>query len=255
MAIVGSLKSACASLAILGFFTGAAQADKLRFSTFEGAPAQEMSARILEEAYASIGIEFEVLRYPGLRSLKTANEGLVDGELSRFKAFQHDYPNLIPVPVSVNHLAGTAFSKNGDIELRGWNSLRGYTIGFTRGMKFAERGTAGMPIVIANSHQQLFQMLDLGRIDVAINPLVNGLAIIDRLGLEGIHALEPSLVRIDLYHFLHKRHETLVPRIADAIRAMQASGRIEQIRTQFFRSIVREPDAESLVRPPVLHDS
>ena len=72
---------------------------------------------------------------------------------------------------------------------------------------------------------------------MAINPLVNGLGIIGQLGLEGIHALEPPLVRIDLYHYLHQRHADLVPEIADTIRKMEASGRISEIRDQFFRDI------------------
>ena len=236
-----SLKFTWAALTIFGLYATAAQGGRLTFSSFEGSPGQEMSALILEEAYASIGIEIEVIRYPGLRSLKTANEGGVDGELSRVKAFEHDYPNLIPVPVPVNHLRGTAFSKNGGIELRGWGSLKDYTIGITRGMKFAERGADGMTIVRANSHEQLFQLLDKGRVDVAINPFVNGVVIIKKLKLEGIHALEPPLVYIDLYHFLHKRHVALVPRITDTIRKMEASGRIDDIRNQFFQDISEEP--------------
>jgi polar amino acid transport system substrate-binding protein len=225
------------ALIIFALHVTAAQAARLTFSSFEGSPGQEMSVLILKEAYASIGIEVEVIRYPGLRSLKTANEGRVDGEVSRVKAFERDYPNLIPVPVPVNHLQGTAFSKNGAIELRGWESLRDYTVGITRGMKFAERGTAGMAIVRANSHQQLFQLLDKGRVDVAINPFVNGVVIIKKLKLEGIYVLEPPLVRVDLYHFLHKRHAALVPKITDSIRKLEASGRIDEIRKQFFQDI------------------
>ena len=235
------LRFTWAALIIFGFHATAAQGARLTFSSFEGSPGQEMSALILKEAYASIGIEVEVIRYPGLRSLKTANEGGVDGELSRVKAFERDYPNLILVPVPVNQLQGTAFSKNGGLELRGWESLRGYTIGITRGMKFAERGTDGMAIVRANSHEQLFQLLDKGRVDVAINPFVNGVAIIKKLKLEGIHSLEPPLVRVDLYHFLHKRHAALVPKITDSIRKLEASGRIDEIRKQFFQDIAEAP--------------
>jgi len=241
MVQIKSLRLTLAALIIFGLHATAAQGARLTFSSFEGSPGQEMSVLILKEAYASIGIEVVVIRYPGLRSLKTANEGRVDGEVSRFKAFERDYPNLIAVPVPVNHLQGTAFSKNGAIELRGWESLRDYTIGITRGMKFAERGTAGMSTVRANSHQQLFQLLDKGRVDVAINPFVNGVVIINKLKLEGIHALEPPLMRIDLYHFLHKRHAALVPKITDSIRKLEASGRIDEIRKQFFRDIAEAP--------------
>lgn len=245
MAEAKSYQLTAAVLGVLGLFATAAQGQKLTFSTFEGSPGQDMSALILQEAYASMGVEIDVLRYPGLRSLKSANQGIVDGELSRFKAFQNDYPNLVPVPVPVNHLSGTAFTKIEGLQLRGWESLRGYSVGFTRGMKFAEQATAGMPVVRVNSHKQLFQLLDKGRIDVAINPLVNGLGIIEQLGLEGIRALEPPLVHIDLYHFLHKRHTDLVPRVTDTIRAMRASGRIDEIRNQFFRDIPKNYKASN----------
>lgn len=245
MVVEKTLQLALAGLLACSLFAAPAQAEKLTLSAFEGSPGQDMSAVILQEAYASMGFEIEVRRYPGLRSLKTANEGYVDGELSRVRAFEKDYSNLVRVPVPVNYLAGTAFSKIEDLELRGWESLNGYTIGITRGMKFAERGTAGMSIVYANSHKQLFQLLDKGRVDVAINPLVNGLAIIQQLKLEGVRALEPSLVHIDLYHYLHKRHAALVPQITATIQEMKASGRIDEIRGQFFQSVLKNPDSSS----------
>lgn len=237
MATTRSLKFSSVILVLLSLVVSAAQGQKLTFSAFEGSPGQDMSELILREAYASMGMEIEVLRFPGLRSLDTANKGIVDGELGRVKAFEHDYPNLVPVPLPVSYLSGTAFSKIDGLKLNGWDSLRGYSIGITRGMKFAEQGTDGMPIVEANSHEQLFQLLDRGRIDVAINPLVNGLGIIEKLGFEGIHALEPPLVHIELYHFLHRRHAALIPEVAETIRKMEASGRIDEIQNQFFRDI------------------
>ena len=76
----------------------------------------------------------------------------------------------------------------------------------------------------------MFKILDLGRADVAIETRVDGLEMLRKLNLKDIHMLEPLLVTIKLYHYLHKSNAALVRKITKVLQEMEAEGRIKAIR-------------------------
>jgi polar amino acid transport system substrate-binding protein len=49
------------------------------------------------------------------------------------------------------------------------------------------------------------------------------------LGFKGIVQLSPALKDVDMYLYLHKKHEALVPRLAKALRDMKADGTYNRI--------------------------
>ena len=226
-------------LHILFLGTSIVRAEELVFSTFQDAPIQKLSALIVKEAYASIGVTSTIKEFPGERALVIANGGSVDGGLSRISGIQQKYPNLIRIPVAVNSLQGMVFTKEIDFEVKGWESLKPYYLGIPLGAKFAETGTEGMNRVRVINHDNLFRMLNLGRIDAVISPLINGLSILKKLEMKNIRILEPALIQTDLYHYLHKKNSALVPKISAALSRMKDSGRIKEIRGQFLAEITQ----------------
>ncbi len=68
-----------------------------------------------------------------------------------------------------------------------------------------------------NSAEQAIEMLKLGRVELAVLPEPIGKSAIKRLGYGGIHAVAPPLDTAFLYHFIHKRHMSLVPMLTKAI--------------------------------------
>ena len=138
------------------------------------------------------------------------------------------------VPVAINALKGSVFTKTPGKNIRKWEDLRPLKIGLRLGAKYAEYGTQGMNVVSAPTNQMVFSMLDRNRIDVAISTALEGSIMIRKLRLEGITIIERPLVTLDLFHFLHKKHETIIPRITKALEAMAKEGRIEMIRKKAF---------------------
>lgn len=209
--------------------------EKLFFGTMDS-PLAQIGKKILHEAYQRMGIQIDARILPAERALYMLNGGKFDGEVLRIKGLEEHYPNLRIVPVPVIALEGVVFTKDVTFEITGWESLKPYKIGILRGSKFAEKGTQGMKVEPVTTYKQVLLKLYLGRNDVAVMDRTNGLTEIRKLNMQGIRILEPPLVTTDLYHYLHKKHENLIPKITQIIQEMVKEGVPKKIWEEYYTS-------------------
>lgn len=183
------------------------------------------------EAFRRVGLESRIVGNPSERSLYLANQGEVDGEGLRVAGLNSQYPNLIQVPERFIGISFVAFSKDATINLdRGWESLKPYRVAFITGWKMFEANASGARSVTkVDKPEQIFKMLDEGRIDLALYTRADGIVLIRDMGLSSIALLSPALKDVDMYLYLNKRHEAFVPRIAQALRDMKADGTYDKI--------------------------
>ena len=202
-------------------------------------PIADISARVLKEAYKRINIEVEFKKMPAERSIENSNNGLLDGEVNRITGIEKQYSNLIMIPFPINFLEGVAFTKKQNITINGWDSLKPYTIAIRLGTKFAEYGTKGMNVSKFVSNEKIFDLVSENRYDICISSRVVGLYQIKKQNLIGIKALDPPLVKHDLFHYLNKKHEDFVPIISREIQKMLQEGRISEIRKEYVKRLVK----------------
>jgi polar amino acid transport system substrate-binding protein len=69
--------------------------------------------------FKRIGVEVEVTTVPTERSLINVNSGIDDGDLFRVAGVEAEYPNVIRVPEKIMDNDFVAFTKRGDIRIRG----------------------------------------------------------------------------------------------------------------------------------------
>ena len=191
------------------------------------------AAEILREAYGKLGIKVEFKTFPSARSLQLANDGVIDGELVRIAGIQAKYRNLIRIPVSHVQAEQMAFSRNPDIPIQGWTSLKPWRLVFHRGYVAAEENTHGMNVQLVNDDSQAFKMVEHGRADIAIANRFTGNKILKELGLSDIHMLIPPVEVDPLYHYLNKKHLNLVPKITAVLEKMRAKGRFAEIYRRY----------------------
>ena len=118
------------------------------------------------------------------RVLINANTGVEDGDASRIPGLEKKYPNLVQIPVSVFHYEMAVFSKEIDLPVVTRDSIKPYNIGIIRGWKILEEISTGAHSVTSlESGEQVFSMLDKGRIQIALfekygheRPPANGIA-------------------------------------------------------------------------------
>ena len=100
-----------------------------------------------------------------------------------------------------------------------------YSVGHIRGHKIFESSLKpGTQITTVGTAEQLMNMLDKGRIDIALYRRWEGIALAEKMGIENIHVIEPSLAEKEVFIYLHKRHADKIPAIAAALRAIKAEG-------------------------------
>jgi len=218
-------------------WTQSVVSQQLVFSGIEGSVNSDISMRVLREAYKKLNIHITYRPLPGERAIQESNNGDVDGEVFRISNVQKKYTNLIMVPTQINVLQAVVFSKEFAFEVNGWSSLVNYNIGIQLGIKFAERGTKGMNRIMVDTNEQLFKMLNNGRVDIAVAALSNGLKTIRLLNFTDIKILQPPIKEFPLYHYLNKKHADLVPKINDVLSGMKKSGRMKAIRESMLKEL------------------
>ncbi|MDP2267279.1 MAG: transporter substrate-binding domain-containing protein [Thiobacillus sp.] len=176
------------------------------------------------EAFRRAGVQLRLVKLPAERGLINANAGTEDGDLTRIAGLDTLYPNLVQVPEKLIDWEFVAFGKNPTLPAK-MDVLRTQPIGHIRGWKIYENMLAGSTTVVASDDaEQLFRQLQLNRIDVALYERWLGVGLLRKQGIKGVYPLEPALAKREMYIYLHKRHAALVPKIAEALRAIKAEG-------------------------------
>ncbi|MEW6415728.1 MAG: transporter substrate-binding domain-containing protein [Pseudomonadota bacterium] len=208
---------------------------------FTTADGQGFLDLVAGEAFRRAGVRLQLVRLPAERGLVNANSGLEDGDLTRIAGLEASYPNLVRVPEKLIDWEFSAFSRQGPRQAS-WDSLRTRSMGHIRGWKIYEHKLAATPAEItAEDANQLFRLLQQGRIEIALFERWQGLARIEREQLAGVQVLEPPLARREMYIYLHKRHAALVPKIARALRDIKAEGLYGRLYREKVLSVVRAP--------------
>lgn len=195
----------------------------------------DIALKVLEEAYESCGIKISRKDYPILRAVRSADMGIVDGEIFKVKNLEKQYPDLVMVPVPVNYIELMVMMKKTSPPLQSWEKLKEQKIGIYRGVIFTRKMTAKSgckKVYEFETHEQIVKMIQLNRIDVGLFAKIAGKKIIKQLGATELTLTEPPLVQFPVYHYLNKKHAHLVPQIAKALKQMQVKGRIQQIRNE-----------------------
>lgn len=184
-----------------------------------------------KEALRRIGVDFKLVSLPSERSLYSANLGEVDGEGLRIAGLSGQYSNLVQVPERYIGISFVAFARDATIRLdQGWESLKPHRVAFINGWKmFEANASAARSVSKVDKPEQLFLMLDGERVDLALYTRADGVALARSMGLAAIAPIAPALKDVDMFLYLHKKHEALVPRLAQALREMKADGSYNRI--------------------------
>lgn len=198
----------------------------LNFAGIKNSVNHRICARRLEKVYEKLGIRIRTQTFPADRALILSNSGEFDGEVQRIDGIEENYPNLIKVPEPIFDLEASAFVKNAEITIDGWDSLKSYRAGISRGIKYLETNTDGMNPIIASSIEQLFYLLEAKRVDVVIISKNYGKEFIENHPRMHIILIEPPIIKVPLYHYLHKKHQAIVPFVMNTIRQLKDEGKL-----------------------------
>jgi len=195
---------------------------------------------VAREAFRRSGLDLTVVPLPIERALINANAGIEDGDLFRAAGFEKDYPNLVQVPQPLMDQDFVAFALRPDIEVRGWADLTRYSVGFITGQKIIERHLKDVKNLTATrDHDQLPALLVNGRADVVIDNRWVGVLVARRTKVAA-RVLEPPLLRVPMYMYLHRRHEALVAPLAAALAEIKRDGTWQRLYDRMLKPLETE---------------
>lgn len=186
--------------------------------------------RLVAEIFRRLDIEHELVWLPAERSLVFTNNGAVDAVVPRAAAIEKKYPDLVRVPVEVFRFDFMAYVRDPATSIDGWQGLKPYSVGLIKGWKIVEQNTGEARMISkVNDYEQLLNMLDKGRVDVAILDRVMGGWVLKNLGFE-LQPVEPPLASVPTYFYLHRKHAGLVEKISAVLYEMKRDGAYAEIQ-------------------------
>lgn len=159
----------------------------------------------------------------------------------RVAGLEKIYPNIRKIPEAIMSLRFVGFSKTIHKPLAGWDSLKPYDVAIINGWKILEKNVTGTrSLTRVASPGDLFNLIELGRAEIVLYGQWLGLQYIHDKGLSGIKLLSPPLAEKETFIYLHKKHQSLVPRAAQAIRDMKADGSFQRITDQTLGHLLKK---------------
>jgi polar amino acid transport system substrate-binding protein len=197
--------------------------------------------QIVAAVFREVGIRAEVQVFATAteRSLLNANAGIDDGMAMRIAGLETQYPNLIrvPEPLIVNDFV--AYTTKPRFATDNWKSLEPYVVSYIIGWKIFEKNvTQAREITQVRDADQLFGLLGSGRVDVALYERWQGLERVRAMGIKAL-VLEPPLARTDMFIYLHKKHEALVPGVSQALARLKKNGSYQRIQEATLAPLAR----------------
>ncbi len=191
--------------------------------------------------YERMNISIEIHPTSGARSLALAASGQTDGDIVRIGTVKHLHPSLRQVPVPTLDIEGYVFVKNEDRDTILQQDLSKLRVGRLNGVVQAELFSDGFEqLTTASSEEELFSMLAEGRLDAVVGDSFDGPLHSAKLGLTNIVPLARPFQVEPMFHYVHEKHEHLVPEIANVLAAMRGSGELEQITADALATLEEE---------------
>ncbi len=93
--------------------------------------------------------------------------------------------------------------------------------------------------VMVGEPLQMFSLLQEGRADIALYEKWQGLLQAKNSGLTGYQVLTPPFASMEMYMYLNKKHQVLVPQVARTLKQMKQDGTYQRIFHQTLGTLQR----------------
>lgn len=202
-------------------------------------PMSQVCATILPEAYRRLGYRLMLRDVPPIRADMEVNRGEADGFVFSDDRYLTTHPGSVRVDYPLGSDDIMVFSKGPVFPVEGWKSLGPYLVGYLKGMWVVEEEVRGVRSNPSNTPPQVFQMLESGRVDVAVMPYGLGLASLRTLGFKDIRVLQPAVTKVLLYHFLAAKNAALAPKLARIFKDMDQEGLLKRAIDRAYAPYLR----------------
>lgn len=213
----------------------------LVISVIPGNAVNQVGIPLFTRVYEQLGQAVTFAEVPTARESRMIEAGNIDAVMAQIDGHQQRNPGLIQVPVPLTQIHITAFVKGEQItrsELLERKSLR---LGRLRGLTFGLSWPEDVQWVEVNQTRQLIQLLNQGRIDAAISPELSAQYFVVEMGLTNISRLTTPLTSINVFHYIHRDHQHLLPGLTRILRRMEQNGALQTRHNAYRQQLGLSP--------------
>jgi len=224
-------------LAFLAVSTAHSSIDEFVMVTGAKAPYSQSDTsgfldRLAGEAFLRLGHSVKVTSLPPPRALRNASAGVAYGDMQRIKGLDKTVSGLVPVPEAISSYAFTGFALKPLVKEIHLKDLKSMKVGYLRGWKFYELNIPNDTFaIVADRPEQLFALLKLGRIDIALFSRWSGFYWAKQVKLI-VHAANPPFETIEMYMYLNIKNKELAPKLARSLKSMKRDGTYDRIHAE-----------------------
>jgi len=191
----------------------------------EGTDSFRIAQSIASEIGVRSGTEINLIAIPAKRATEYLLSGEIDGDLSRIEGFGEEIPWLIRVSEPIAMFPYYAYSKERNIQIDGWNSIKRYKVAYIEDSAVIEAmlGPETTNLYSFSSAEAGLNFVASGRADIfvhipfAIEPLLKK----ESMKNKGIKALLPAVDFLPIYLHLLPKHKELAEKIAYELKIMK----------------------------------
>jgi len=212
----------------------------LHLGANQHAITQLVASALLHDICSRAGYTLKLEPLPGRRATLMALSGAIDGEVARIAPYAADHPPLVRVDPPYYGLTTGIFVRKGfSTVVRSVDDLATLHVGVVGGEVHAELAARHARSVLdVGTYDQLYKLLDAGRVDVVIDTGISGDAEIRRLGLASRLVHQGDIARFDLHAILVPHRADVAPLLGKVIRTMHDSGELARLTRDYERQIV-----------------
>lgn len=190
---------------------------KEQFVVLSHEPLRQLPSLVkqVRVAYRNAGIRIDVRYLPSKRAIITSQESdWVDAVMARVPEFGEMNSGFVRVPVPLWRTdIGSVMRKQSD-RVFTWQDLntdKGLRVGALRGIIAIEKQLNRGEIVYVNTAEQGVSLVNRDRIDVFVLPLAYFPSNLPPDAYQNVKLCTRALAKVELFHFIHTRHEHLLP--------------------------------------------
>lgn len=170
--------------------------------------------------YQQAGLKAEFIPLPHNRSLMSANDGVIDGDVGRVPSIEDKFKKLKRVDEKLMDLNGAVYTLNPDIQRFDENLLDQYRVGYVLGVRWSQKKMSGKKATTAPNYNALFEMLLQGRVDLVLATEASADAAMHDLKgrADQVRELQPYVFNAPIYHYVNEKNNNIIPQLEQALR-------------------------------------
>lgn len=218
------------TLYFLIFSAIASSSNTLLFNRPADNPQSRYAVELMTLVYKQLGYTLKIVDFDYQSALVAANEGVLDGQLGRVSDVSEQYPALIKINIPILHsnlqllsyCEKCSVSESSSIVIIGSHLA---PAGYLKAHDYK-----GELIEVKSSSTQL-NLLIQKKVSAALAIDFHIKKYLDKL--QSLDITNRAVHKINIYHYVHKKHTKLVPKINQVLEKMMEKGTIKMLKQKY----------------------